>query len=97
MSTELIEASVIEQSMIALALEAVPAINPLTLETPPLVLNSPPETNKSSYQQRDPKTSILHADEELYQKQLEAKGGKEAKKICGRVVICMSYGEPSRS
>ena len=35
------------------------------------------KTNGSPPQRRDLKTSIFHADEELYQKQLEAKGGKE--------------------
>jgi hypothetical protein len=39
--------------------------------------NSTEHTNGSTHQRRDLKTTIFHADEELYQKHLEAKGGKE--------------------
>jgi hypothetical protein len=35
------------------------------------------KTNGSSHQRRDLETSIFHADEELYQKQLKEKGGSE--------------------
>ncbi|QDS76171.1 hypothetical protein FKW77_007758 [Venturia effusa] len=77
MSTDLIEAAVIEQSMVTLALEADPTVNPLTLQTGTTALGPSPETSESSHQRRDVKTSILHANEELYQEQLKAKGGKE--------------------
>jgi hypothetical protein len=35
------------------------------------------KANGATPQRRDLKTTILHADEELYQKQLAEKGGKE--------------------
>jgi hypothetical protein len=40
-------------------------------------LHTAVKANGSSPQRRDLKTTIPHADEELYQKQLAAKGGKE--------------------
>lgn len=87
MSTHLIEAAVIEQSLIAQALEVEPTTNPLTLKTASLVLDTPPETSGSSHERRDVKTSIHHADDELYQRQLEAKGGKEDMSQGGDVYV----------
>jgi len=37
----------------------------------------PVRTNGAPHKRRDLKTQIWHADEELYKKQLEPKGGKE--------------------
>lgn len=87
MSTHLIEAVVIEQSLIAQALELEPTTNPLALKTAPLVLDTPPETSGSSSRRRDVKTSIHHADDERYQRQLEAKGGKEDMSQGGDVYV----------
>jgi hypothetical protein len=42
-----------------------------------LPLHTAVKTNGSAPQRRDLKTTIPHADEELYQKQLAEKGGKE--------------------
>jgi hypothetical protein len=40
-------------------------------------IHSAVKANGTTPQRRDLKTSIPHADEELYQKQLAEKGGKE--------------------
>jgi hypothetical protein len=49
-----------------------------TEQTLPVIAGNPSlKTNGAGHKRRDLSTSIVHADEELYQKQLAEKGGKE--------------------
>jgi hypothetical protein len=51
----------------------------------------------TGHQRRDLKTSIMHADEEAYQKELAAKGGKEDMWQGGDMSVALSFFVLSQS